>query len=66
MRKDEIEASLREIEIEKRVEKRVKYHCVAFWSGMMGFFALLGSWISDNSIAFKAAVKTFIEIWMQK
>lgn len=66
MKKDELEAYVREAEIERRVEKRVRYHCVAFWSGMMGMFGLLGSWVSANSTAFKAAIKTFFDVWIQR
>ena len=66
MRKEEVETALRELEIEKRVEKRVRYHCVAFWSGMMMVFGAIGSFLSANNVAFKEAMKAFLNVWLSK
>jgi hypothetical protein len=66
MRKEEVETALRELEIEKRVEKRVRYHCVAFWSGMMMVFGSIGSFLSANNVAFKEAMKAFLNVWLSK
>ena len=69
MRKDELEIlkrGLEELQIDKRVEKRVRYHCVAFWSGMMMVFGAIGSFLSANNVAFKEAMKAFLNVWLSK
>lgn len=66
MDKKELEKMVTELEIEKRVEKRVRYHCVAFWSVAVSIIATMGSFASDNSVAFNAAIREFIRVWMSK
>lgn len=66
MKKEEMEQILSEMQIDKRVAKQVRYHCIAFWSTILGMSSLLGSWVSANVDAFSAALKVFINVWMSK
>jgi len=64
--KKELDLLYEELRIEKKVHKQVKARCIAFWSVVSAVFGIIGGFIAENSTAAKAALKTFIDVWIQK
>lgn len=63
MDKSELESAVRELLVEKEVEKRVRMRCIAFWSTILGLAAGLGSWVSSNILPIKAGLAAFWDAW---
>lgn len=66
LRQEALEAFVDEVRIEKKVQKKVRARCIAFWSVASTSAALIGGFFVENSMAAKAAFKAFIEVWLAK
>ena len=63
MRKDELEDRLMELEIEQKVDRRLKraiqLRCSAVVSSVLAGLGMLGAWANENSDRLAAALQAF-------
>lgn len=66
LRERDLDGFIDEMRIEKKVQKRVRARCIAFWSVASATVGVIGGFFAENSTAAKAAFKTFMDVWLAK
>lgn len=64
LKEENLEAFADEILIEKKVQRRVRAKCIAFWSICSTIAAMVGGFIAENSEAAKAGFRAFLDVWL--
>lgn len=72
MKKDDLEKALEEIQawrqaeqIRQEIAKGIRIRCMAFWSGMIGLFGLIGAWCAEHSKPVKGGLDAFWKLLWQ-